>query len=48
MLHAGPVHSDQRLQAWVPKDRFLDLHLGSQMKVVYFVEVQFPEKGTSL
>lgn len=40
MLQAGPVHSDQHFQTRVPKDRHLDLYLGSHMSVVYFAEVQ--------
>lgn len=48
MLQAGSIHSGQPLQTWVPKDRHLDLCLGFHMNVVYFVEVQLPEKGMGL
>lgn len=45
MLQARPVHSEQHFQTQVLKDRHLDLDLGSHMNVVYFAEVQLPEKG---
>lgn len=48
MPQVGPVHSDQRFQTWVPKDKHLDLYLGSHVNVVYFAEVQLPEKGEGL
>lgn len=48
MPQAGPVHSDQHFQTQVPKDRHLDMYLGSHMNAVYFAKVQLPEKGGCL
>lgn len=48
MAQAGPVHSDWHFQTQVPKDRHLDMYLGTHMNTVYFGKVQLPEKGECL
>lgn len=48
MPQAGPVHSDQHFQTQVPKDRHLDMYLGTHMNAVYFAKVQLHQKGGCL